>query len=115
MLLSYDVLVVLNGLFYINTLMFQCAAFLRLRYTRPDLVRPYQVPGGTIGAWLFVILLLPITILFAVTTYQESLWAIAIVYGFNGVLLLLSFVWVKYGYQKEHFELNVIEEYSSLH
>lgn len=28
------------------------AAVIRLRYTQPDVVRPYRIPGGMIGVWL---------------------------------------------------------------
>jgi amino acid transporter len=27
------------------------AAVLRLRYTRPDVDRPFRIPGGTVGVW----------------------------------------------------------------
>jgi amino acid transporter len=46
------------NLFAFSTLVFllsylvMAAAFLKLRYSDPDASRPYQVPGGTVGAWI---------------------------------------------------------------
>ena len=36
--------------------MFVFPAFVRLRYTRPDLDRPFRVPGGMATAWVVSIL-----------------------------------------------------------
>ena len=46
------------NLFAFSTLVFllsylvMAAAFLKLRYSDPDARRPYQVPGGMVGAWI---------------------------------------------------------------
>ena len=37
------------------SLLFECASFLRLRFTAPDRRRPFRVPGGTAGAFLCVV------------------------------------------------------------
>ena len=45
-------LVVLTMWLYSLSLIVELAAFVRLRVSEPDLVRPWRVPGGTVGATL---------------------------------------------------------------
>ena len=37
---------------YLIAYMFMYAAAVKLRYTKPNLVRPFKVPGGLVGIWL---------------------------------------------------------------
>ena len=37
---------------YLIAYMFMYAAAIKLRYTKPNLVRPFKVPGGLVGMWL---------------------------------------------------------------
>lgn len=41
--LTAQVIIIMYGLIF--------AAVLRLRYTRPDVPRPFRIPGGTVGVW----------------------------------------------------------------
>jgi amino acid transporter len=49
-------LIVLNIWLYCLALLFELAAFLRLRAREPLMPRPWRVPGGWPGAWLVVLL-----------------------------------------------------------
>ncbi len=49
---AYWVLTALSAQFAVVQYGFVFAAALRLRYTEPNIPRPYRVPGGKIGIWL---------------------------------------------------------------
>lgn len=50
--LSFERLVLIDVLLYGVALALEFIALAVLRSKEPDLVRPYRVPGGTLGAWL---------------------------------------------------------------
>jgi putative glutamate/gamma-aminobutyrate antiporter len=52
---SYWILSVLTAQIIIIMYALIFAAVLRLRYTHPDVERPYRIPGGTIGVWLVAV------------------------------------------------------------
>ena len=37
---------------YLVALVFIFASAIKLRYKRPDVLRPYKIPGGNIGMWI---------------------------------------------------------------
>ena len=47
------ILVAITAELYFGFYLFLLAAFLKLRKTEPHLERPYRVPGGKFGLWLF--------------------------------------------------------------
>lgn len=49
---SFTVLVQADQVLYALRLAAIMAAFLKLRWSQPDLPRPYRVPGGAFGAWV---------------------------------------------------------------
>ena len=49
---SYWILSVLTAQIIIIMYALIFAAVLRLRYTRPDVPRPFRIPGGTVGVWV---------------------------------------------------------------
>jgi amino acid transporter len=49
---AFFVLSAMTVTLYLVMYMLMYAAALRLRYTKPDLPRPYRVPGGKFGMWL---------------------------------------------------------------
>ncbi|NIA09400.1 MAG: amino acid permease [Nitrospiraceae bacterium] len=53
---SYWILTASTTQLYAVVYMLMFASFLRLRYTRPDVPRPYKVPGGKTGMWIVTIL-----------------------------------------------------------
>lgn len=50
---TYQILAQLTIILYLIMYMLMFAAAIRLRYTQPGTPRPYRVPGGRIGMWLF--------------------------------------------------------------
>lgn len=108
MQLSYPFLVVLDTLFNNISLVFEIASFLYLKHKRPDLERPYEVPGKLIGAWVITI---PkaIVLLYAFWSVGLSLeWLIAAV--FNVLFAAAGALWLRHRRQKRlaNLEENVI-------
>jgi len=50
--LSFERLVMIDVLVYGASLVLEFIALAVLRHKEPELVRPFRVPGGTVGAWL---------------------------------------------------------------
>ena len=55
MTFGFEVLVVLDTFFNNISLLLEAAAFLALRHNEPHAGRPFRVPGGLLGAWLFTL------------------------------------------------------------
>jgi putative glutamate/gamma-aminobutyrate antiporter len=53
---SYWILTALASQFYLIVYILMFAVAVKLRYSRPDVPRPYKVPGGKIGLWIVVAL-----------------------------------------------------------
>ena len=49
---SYWILSVLTAQVILIMYALIFAAVLRLRYTQPDVPRPFRIPGGTVGVWI---------------------------------------------------------------
>ena len=49
---SYWIITALTSQLYTIIYILMFAAAIRLRYTKPDVERPYKVPGGMIGMWI---------------------------------------------------------------
>ncbi len=49
---SYWILLALASLLYMIMYILLFIAAIRLRYTQPDIIRPYRVPGGLPGMWI---------------------------------------------------------------
>lgn len=98
MSLDFNQLVVVEILFTNVGLALQFLAFISLRYHRPDLHRPYVIPGG----WPAVLVLtLPFFALLALVFYSSVSQAPALLaacVGVNVALVLLGFVWARYSY-----------------
>jgi glutamate:GABA antiporter len=71
------------------------AAVIRLRYTQPDAVRPFRIPGGTLGAWIvagtgFVATTFAVLVALArpsnVTFVSDGVYV--------GALIVLALVWM---------------------
>ncbi len=74
-LLSFKKLVVINVLIYTVSLLLEFAALIRLRITRPDLERPFRIPGGKVGIGLALSSLLIFAvacIVFTITGEDDS-------------------------------------------
>ncbi|HEX4946225.1 MAG TPA: APC family permease [Blastocatellia bacterium] len=83
-LLSFKKLVVINVLIYTMSLLLEFAALIRLRFTRPDLERPFKIPGGMPGVLmaLFSLLLFALAcIVFTITGEDDSWQQIILVIG----------------------------------
>jgi hypothetical protein len=50
--LSFEGLTVIYCLLYTASLVLEFLALVTLRRRQPDALRPFQVPGGTLGLWL---------------------------------------------------------------
>ena len=94
MVFNFDVLVVLDTFFNNISLVLEVIVFLKLKHKRPDLRRPYAVPGGLPGAWICS------TPKFLIIGY--AFWsvgfsvALAIGVGCNVLFLIAAWVWLKY-------------------
>jgi amino acid transporter len=98
MTFGFDVLVTINVLFYNVGLLLQFAAFLRLRYTQPELKRPFVVPGGLPMAWG---LMVTITVVVAIGFYAAvttAWWAMVTVVAANLAFVALGFAWRRWAY-----------------
>lgn len=49
---SYWILTALTAQVYLVMYMLMFAAAVKLRYARPEVVRPYRIPGGLLGIWI---------------------------------------------------------------
>ena len=49
---AFWIMSALTAQLYMIMYLFMFAAAIRLRYCRPDKVRPYRVPGGNVGMWI---------------------------------------------------------------
>lgn len=108
---SFNTLVVVQILYANIGLLLQFAAFIRLKYTDPDAVRPFAVPGKKWGAWL---LTLPFAVLLGMVFYSsasgggETGEELGIVLGTNVVLFILSYFWAKYKYRDEILQSDMV-------
>lgn len=100
--LEYEDLVIINGMFYNIAVLLQFLSFIVLKYTQPNLKRPYTVPGGMWGAWGILFLFFPMFGLYTFITVQ-TVWAMYIVAAVNCFLLCGALYWRKYDYNPEDF------------
>ncbi|MGY3450500.1 putative glutamine/gamma-aminobutyrate antiporter GadC [Bradyrhizobium sp. USDA 4353] len=49
---AYQILSQLTAILYLVMYLLMFAAAISLRYTQPDRVRPYRIPGGNLGMWI---------------------------------------------------------------
>lgn len=89
MLLPFRTLVTVDTIFNNVSLLLEGAAFLVLRYTEPDTMRPYEVPGGLVVAWIITISKTCV-ILFAIGTAGWVKWVACL--GANLLFILAYFV-----------------------
>lgn len=111
-LLSFKKLVVINVLIYTVSLLLEFAALIRLRFTRPDLERPFKIPGGMVGIGLALSSLLMYAvacIVFTITGEDDSWLQILLV-----IALLLTGPFL-YAFQKWLKEQPKTEEVVWLH
>ena len=73
--MSFGEVVAMLNLLYCYSQVIEFAAFLYLRYARPDLPRPFKVPIGTVGMGL--LLLLPFAFI-GVVVYFSSLLSLCL-------------------------------------
>jgi len=50
---AYWILIVLTTQLYLIMYILMFAAALKLRYSQPEVERPFKIPGGTVGLWIF--------------------------------------------------------------
>lgn len=87
---SFEVLVVLDTLYKNVALLFESAAFLRLRYSEPDVRRPYVVPGGLPVAWLLTGLK-TIVVCASFASAWGTVWVMGVIAGTQVVLAAMYF------------------------
>ncbi len=75
-LLSFKKLVVINVLIYTVSLLLEFAALIRLRFTRPDLERPFKIPGGMVGVGIALssLLIFAIACIVFTITGEDDSW-----------------------------------------
>lgn len=102
MFFKFEVLVEVTTFCQCVGLIFEFAAYIKLKYAEPDAERPYEVPGGMIGAW--VITISPLFFLFAtilssffVDNPSEVVVQMGIFLGIN-VVVIISY-WVRLYYK----------------
>ena len=89
--LGFERLVTIDILIYGSSLLLEFAALAVLRFTRPDLPRPFQVPGGRAGA---VLLGACPMLLLGISVYASESEKILGMSGlaFGGILIVAGFV-----------------------
>lgn len=104
---GYWILTAITSLINIIMYMFMFAAFVKLRRTKPDVVRPYKLPGGKFGMWLvagvafaslifsFAIGLLPSSDTGTITVAGTVLYAVGILAAVLLIVLLPPFIFTK--------------------
>ena len=102
---TFDVLIIINVLFYNVGLALQFAAFLRLKYTAPNIERPYAVPGGLTGAWAVTLLFFAVLGVSLYATSTNTIWAIYIVGLANILFFFGGMVWARWGHYDELLEM----------
>lgn len=98
MFMSFNSLVVIEILFQSIGLMLQFGAFLRLKHTEPDAVRPFTVPGGKLGAWALCLLFFSLLGMVVYSSIQQDPMVSISVAGVNAALLIGAFVWKRVYY-----------------
>ena len=94
---TFDTLVQISVSLNCITLIFEFLSFIRLRYTEPNTLRPYKIPGGFCIAWLITIVkMILVSFLIIISMYQDIFvfWIIII---FNIFVLILYLIEKKYG------------------
>eukprot|EP01102_Stenamoeba_stenopodia_P014773 TRINITY_DN4950_c0_g1_i2.p1 TRINITY_DN4950_c0_g1~~TRINITY_DN4950_c0_g1_i2.p1 ORF type:complete len:546 (-),score=81.81 TRINITY_DN4950_c0_g1_i2:6-1643(-) len=99
---KFEVLVEVTTFCQCVGLIFEFAAYIKLKYAEPDADRPYEVPGGMVGAW--VVTISPLIFLFAtigssffVENLDEVVVQMGIFLGIN-VLIIVSY-WARLYYK----------------
>lgn len=95
---SFDVLVIINVLFYNVGLMLQFAAFLALKHAQPDIPRPFSVPGGLAGAWTVSLAFFSVLCLGFYAAAVSSGWSMLVLMASNTVFLVFGLAWARWGY-----------------
>jgi amino acid transporter len=97
---SFDVLVIVNVLFYNVGLMLQFGAFLALKHSRPELPRPFQVPGGLAGAWVTAAAFAGVLCCAFYAAAVSSPWAMLILLAANIVFVAGGLAWARWGFHE---------------
>ena len=92
-LMSFDFaeLIVLDTFFNNMSLLLEIASFLRLKYTRPRMHRPFAVPYGKVGAWATSVPKL-IIIAYATATLRRG-WELYAGLGVNVLAIAVGYFW----------------------
>jgi hypothetical protein len=89
--LGFERLITLDILLYGASLALEFAALVALRITEPGLSRPFQVPGGLLGAIALGIPPLALLCFAVIQSEEERIWGLnALLFGL--AILLLGFV-----------------------
>jgi putative glutamate/gamma-aminobutyrate antiporter len=108
---AYWILTVLVAQLYLVMYVLLFAAAIKLRYKRPDVVRPYKIPGGTCGMWLVAGLgmasaLLALAVGFLPPEQLDTGSALRYVGLLTAGLLLASFLpWIILRFKKPHWKV----------
>ena len=92
-LLDFSTLVVIDSAYFVVANMVIQAGFLRLRYTEPDMPRPYRFPGGLRGAWAAVLTTEGLALFSLYTVVSGAPTSAAVVGGTVVALAVLAYVW----------------------
>jgi len=93
--LPFNFLVQIFLIVRVFNLVCEYAALIRLRYTRPNDVRTFAVPGGLVGAWLLGIPTVALAV-FAIVEADWQVWTAGAIS--HGAIIILYLV--KVGVQK---------------
>lgn len=107
---DFSDLVVLDSTFYMVANMIIIASFLRLKYTEPDLPRPYLFPGGIHGAWIAFISTQCLALFAIWAVCDGSIWEAGTVFGVLVFLIFASYLWEKYYKRFKYASVNPDDE-----
>jgi len=82
--------------------LFEFFAFVKLRYTEPDVERPFKVPGGMFGAWLITITKVLVILAVFITVVMEEYYICIGTLAFYVVIIIWYYI-RKYQWAKNEY------------
>jgi len=89
---NFDILVEITVFIKCFAWLCEFFAFIKLRYTEPNVARPFKVPGGIVGAWFITITKVTLVSIVFITGVLEEYQVFFTAIVFNFVVILWYFI-----------------------